>query len=155
MTNVNKENKRLKKASEVNENISSNAIHFQYFLSMKLLLIIELLKILMQGITLHFFMQIKMYCMHHIRNWYVGQWYCQTSNIRCTLVGNWIVDHSDVVGASPVGAAPTTFSFSTKHLASMMRLKPLQDEKHWSFGFGAPCIRDLTVSDFTLQNTGR
>ena len=30
-----------------------------------------------------------------------------------TLVGNKIVDHSDVVGASPVGAAPTTSSFST------------------------------------------
>ena len=29
------------------------------------------------------------------------------------LVGNKIVDHSDVVGASPVGAAPTTSSFST------------------------------------------
>ena len=38
--------------------------------------------------------------------------YCQTSNIRHTLVGNKIVDHSDVVGALPVGAAPTTFSFS-------------------------------------------
>ena len=36
-----------------------------------------------------------------------------TSNISCTLVGNEIVDHSDVVGASPVGAAPTTSSFST------------------------------------------
>ena len=35
------------------------------------------------------------------------------SNIRCTLVGNRIVDHSDVVGASPVGAAPTKSSFST------------------------------------------
>ena len=34
-------------------------------------------------------------------------------NIRRTLVGNKIVDHSDVVGASPVGAAPTTSSFST------------------------------------------
>ena len=30
-----------------------------------------------------------------------------------TLVGNKIVDHSDVVGALPVGAAPTTSSFST------------------------------------------
>ena len=30
-----------------------------------------------------------------------------------TLVGNKIVDHSDAVGASPVGAAPTTSSFST------------------------------------------
>ena len=39
--------------------------------------------------------------------------YRQVSNIRRTLVGNQIVDHSDVVGASPVGAAPTTSSFST------------------------------------------
>ena len=39
--------------------------------------------------------------------------YCKTSNIRRTLVANKIVDHSDVVGASPVGAAPTTSSFST------------------------------------------
>ena len=39
--------------------------------------------------------------------------YRQVSNIRLTLVGNKIVDHSDVVGASPVGAAPTTSSLST------------------------------------------
>ena len=39
--------------------------------------------------------------------------YRQVSNIRRTLVGNKIVDRSDVVGASPVGAAPTTSSFST------------------------------------------
>ena len=39
--------------------------------------------------------------------------YRQVSNIRRTLVGNKIVDHSDVVGASPAGAAPTTSSFST------------------------------------------
>ena len=39
--------------------------------------------------------------------------YRKTSNIRRTLVGNNIVDHSDVVGAAPVGAAPTTSSFST------------------------------------------
>ena len=36
--------------------------------------------------------------------------YRQISNIRRTFVGNQIVDHSDVVGASPVGAAPTTSS---------------------------------------------
>ena len=42
----------------------------------------------------------------------VTEIYCQTSNIRHTLVGNKIADHSDVVGASPVGAAPTTSSFS-------------------------------------------
>ena len=39
--------------------------------------------------------------------------YRQTSNIIYTLVGSEIVDHSGVVGASPVGAAPTTSSFST------------------------------------------
>ena len=39
--------------------------------------------------------------------------YRKTSNMSRTLVGNKIVDHSDVVGASPVAAAPTTSSFST------------------------------------------
>ena len=39
--------------------------------------------------------------------------YRKVSNIRRTFVGNKIVDHSDVVGASAVGAAPTTSSFST------------------------------------------
>ena len=37
----------------------------------------------------------------------------QTTNISYTLVGNEIIDHSDVFGASSVGAAPTTSSFST------------------------------------------
>ena len=41
------------------------------------------------------------------------KWYRKTFNISRTLVGNEIVDNSDVVGASPVGAAPTTSSFST------------------------------------------
>ena len=36
--------------------------------------------------------------------------YSQIPNISCTLIGNQIVDHSDVVGASTVGAAPTTSS---------------------------------------------
>ena len=39
--------------------------------------------------------------------------YRQTSNISRTLVGNKIVDHSDVDVAPPVGAAPTTSSIST------------------------------------------
>ena len=39
--------------------------------------------------------------------------YRQVSSIRRTLLGENIVDHSDVVGASPVGAAPTTSSFLT------------------------------------------
>ena len=36
-----------------------------------------------------------------------------TSDISGTLAGNKNVDHSDVVGASNVGAAPTISSFST------------------------------------------
>ena len=55
---------------------------------------------------------------HYVHLWkgptgHLLQAYRQVSNIRRTLVGNEIVDHSDVVGASPVGAAPTTSSFST------------------------------------------
>ena len=38
--------------------------------------------------------------------------YGQVSNISHTLVGNEIFDHSDEVGASPVGVAPTTSSSS-------------------------------------------
>ena len=45
--------------------------------------------------------------------------YLQTSNINRTLVGNKIVDHSDVVGASPGCAAPTTSSFSTYGSSSL------------------------------------
>ena len=37
----------------------------------------------------------------------------KASNIRRILVGNSVVDHSDVVGASPVGAALTASLFST------------------------------------------
>ena len=39
--------------------------------------------------------------------------YCEAFNINHTLVGIKIVDHSDVVGASPADAAPTTSSFLT------------------------------------------
>ena len=46
-------------------------------------------------------------------SWVAVAIYRQVSNIRRNLVGNKIVDNSDVVGASPVGAAPTTSSLST------------------------------------------
>ena len=64
--------------------------------------------------------------------------YCKTSNIRRILVGNKIVDHSDVVGASPVGAAPTTSQFSTEQPTSKDCVKATarQDEKQLSFGIG-------------------
>ena len=51
--------------------------------------------------------------------------YRQTSNISCTLVGNKIVDHLDVVGASPVGVAPTASSFTT---VKRIGKRQLQDE---------------------------
>ena len=51
-----------------------------------------------------------------------------TYNIWHTLTGNKIVDHSDVVGASPVGAAPTISSLSSEQVASMDGIKQLQDE---------------------------
>ena len=52
------------------------------------------------------------------------------------LLDNKIVDHSDVVGASPVGAAPTTSSFSTEHLTSVdwANTTTRCAEKHLSFG---------------------
>ena len=68
----------------------------------------------------------------------LGYNYRQVSNISRTLEGNKIVDHSDVVGASPVGAAPTTSSFSTWHLASMGWAKATAwwDENDLSFDCG-------------------
>ena len=61
--------------------------------------------------------------------------YHKISNISRTLVGNKLVDHSDVVGASPVGAAPTTPSFSTYCLASMdlAKITARRDENHLNF----------------------
>ena len=62
--------------------------------------------------------------------------YRQTSNISRTLVGTKIVDHPDVVGASPIGAAPTTSSFLTWYLASIDWAKATarRDENVLSFG---------------------
>ena len=61
--------------------------------------------------------------------------YRKTSNISRTSVGDEIVDNSDIVGASPVGAASTTSSFSTQHLASMDWVKTTARayKKHLSF----------------------
>ena len=60
--------------------------------------------------------------------------YRQTSNKSRALVGNDIFDHSDVFGASPVGAALTTSSFSTLQLASMdwANTTARRDENHLS-----------------------
>ena len=42
--------------------------------------------------------------------------YRQTSNIIRTLIGNTFVDHSDVVGAAPVGAAAPNYIFILDYL---------------------------------------
>ena len=66
-----------------------------------------------------------------------------------TLVCYKSVDHSDVVGASPVGAAQTTSLFSTEHMASvdLGKGKVLQHETRnsWVWGSSVSYIRGLTV----------
>ena len=71
-----------------------------------------------------------------LNNYKINLNYRQTSNICRTLVRNKIVDHSDVFGASPDDAAPTTSSFSTWHLASMDWVKAAarREERHLRFG---------------------
>ena len=72
----------------------------------------------------------------YITLWYLLHYiYRQTSNIRHAFVGNKIVDHSDVVGASPAGASSTTSSFSTSNLASVdwEKTTARRDGKHLSF----------------------
>ena len=61
--------------------------------------------------------------------------YRKTFNISRTLVSNKIVDNSDVVGVSPVGAAPTASSYLSLHLASMgwVKASARRDEKHLNF----------------------
>ena len=73
--------------------------------------------------------------------------YRQTSNINHTLVGNKIVDHSNVVGASPVGTAPTTFHFQLNTWLQCIAQRQLHDETQNIpvLEFGMPYIRDLMV----------
>ena len=66
--------------------------------------------------------------------------YHQVSDKSCTLTGNKLVDNSDVVGASPVGAAPTTSSFSTEHLASMDWAKTTARRDENLLSFGTLCV---------------
>ena len=75
---------------------------------------------------------------HRLPN--ASQIYRKVSNISRNLVGNEIIDHSDVVGASPVGAAPTTSSFSTKHLVSMDWAKTTTRRDEQYLCLGIQCV---------------
>ena len=85
------------------------------------------------------------FCPQYVNQWWqklkinfslTGKPYTVKSLIQDTIIGNKIVDHADVVEASPVGAAPTTSSFSTEHLVSIYYAKTTvnQDGKHLSLG---------------------
>ena len=65
--------------------------------------------------------------------------YRQASDIRRILVGNKIVDHSDVVGASLVGAAPTTYSILTYTWLQLIAQRQLQNETK-NICFGIWCV---------------
>ena len=74
-----------------------------------------------------------------------GTKYRETSNKSRSFIGNKIVDYSDVVGASLVGTAQTTYSFSTKYLASMGWAKTTarHDDKHSSLEIWGTLYRRL------------
>ena len=65
---------------------------------------------------------------------YAGWYYRQVCNISRTWVGNEIVDHSYVVGASPVGAALT--------ISSIL---------HWTLGFNNLCEDNCKPSRGTFK----
>ena len=62
--------------------------------------------------------------------------YRKTSNVSRTLVGNKIVDNSDVVGASPVGAAPNYIFILnlTPGFNGLGKTTARGDKKYLSFG---------------------
>ena len=78
------------------------------------------------------------------RSLYFIMSYRKISDISHTLVGNKIIDHSDVVGASPVGAAPTTSSFSTWLQYIEQRQLQAETRNIYVLGFGVAYIRDFT-----------
>ena len=96
----------------------------------------------------------NLYMMTQKRKQSIARAYRQTSNIRRSLVGNKLVDHSNVVGTSPVGATPTISSFSTWHLASMdcANTTERRDEKHLSFGIWC-ALHYYTICTVILWDT--
>ena len=85
---------------------------------------------------------------------WILSYYHKTSNISRTLVGNEIVDNSDVVGASPASATPTTSSFSTSHMASVdwAKTTPRGYKKHLSFGIWCDLYMRFYGKLISLEN---
>ena len=73
--------------------------------------------------------------------------YRQTSNISITLVGDKIVDLSDVVEESRVSSAPAISSSQINTRNQWIGQRKVQDETRniQVLGFGAAYIRGLTV----------
>ena len=74
--------------------------------------------------------------------------YHQTSNISRSLVDNEIVDHSDVVGDLPAGAAPIASIFIldwTPRFNIMHKDNRKTRQETVEFWFDGPYIRDLMV----------
>ena len=65
---------------------------------------------------------------------HIFKYYRRASNISHTFVGTKIVDHSAVVGASPVGAAPTTSS-SRRNTQNWENAVKIFENKMLSFSF--------------------
>ena len=85
------------------------------------------------------------------------QMYRHISNISGTFVGNKSVGHPDVVGASPVDAAPIASSFSSKHVAPMewAETTARRDDSYFKFvRFGALYIRVLMLLYYRNCNLG-
>ena len=67
----------------------------------------------------------------------------QTSNISRALAGNKIVDHLYVVGASPVGAAPTISSFYFNTRLHWIGQRQLQDDTRINEDWDCVCLTVL------------
>ena len=84
-------------------------------------------------ISFHFLVYIKTWCEALILSTQSARLTITVYDISRTLAGNKIVHHWDVAGASLVGAAPTTSSFSTQYQASIAWEKTTasRDEKQF------------------------
>ena len=79
--------------------------------------------------------------------------YRQICTISRTLLGNKLGDHSDVIGASPVGAFPTASSYLSYHLASrdLAKATTRWDENNLRFGLNIFISPQLGYSYTTIH----